>query len=79
MSEIKERLARILEEILSDDALLEKDDLIDSGELDTLYVVALITEICDEFDIVVTAGDVIPENFNSLDAMASMIKRLEGC
>ena len=78
MSEIKERLARILEEILCDDALLEKDDLIDSGVLDSLDVVALITEICDEFDIVVTAGDVIPENFNSLDAMASMIKRLEG-
>ena len=78
MSEIKERLARILEEILGDDALLEKDDLIDSGVLDSLDVVALITEICDEFDIVVTAGDVIPENFNSLDAMASMIKRLEG-
>ena len=78
MSEIKERLARILEEILGDDALLEKDDLIDSGVLDSLDVVALITEISDEFDIVVTAGDVIPENFNSLDAMASMIKRLEG-
>lgn len=78
MSEIKERLARILEEILGDDALLEKDDLIDSGVLDSLDVVALITEISDEFDIVVTAGDVIPENFNSLDAMASMIKQLEG-
>lgn len=51
--------------------------LIDDGELESLDVVALVGELNDEFDIQIGARDLIPANFNSVDAIVELIKRLQ--
>ena len=40
-------------------------------------IISIITEISDEYDVTITAKDIIPENFNSAKALYALIQRLE--
>ena len=50
--------------------------LFDDGLLSSLDIIQLIGALNDEFDISIPATEIIPDNFNSVDAMAAMVKRL---
>ena len=50
--------------------------LIDDGLLSSLDIIQLIGALNDEFDISIPATEIIPDNFNSVDAMTAMVKRL---
>ena len=50
--------------------------LIDDGLLSSLDVLQLIGALNDEFDISIPAPEIIPANFNSVDAMVAMVERL---
>ncbi len=72
----KEELLEILEELHPEIDFETEDSLIDDKLLDSFDVVTLVTEIGSAFDIELTAADMVPENFNSLDAMVDMIERM---
>ncbi|MGN1344395.1 MAG: acyl carrier protein [Traorella sp.] len=71
-----ERLLEILEDIQGDIDYQNTHDLIDGHYLDSLSILSLIAEIEEEYDICVPAVEIIPENFNSVDAIWKMIQRL---
>ena len=48
----------------------------DSRVLDSLTVVALVSELEDAFDITIPAVEVVVENFNSVDGLTAMVQRL---
>ena len=50
--------------------------LIDDGNLESLDIVTVIAELSDAFDITIPARDIVPENFNSAEAMLNMVNRL---
>ena len=50
--------------------------LIDDGLLSSLDIIQLIGALNDEFDISIPATEIIPDNFNSVDAIAAMVGRL---
>ncbi len=52
------------------------DTLIDDGILASLDIVSIIAELSEEFDITIPARDIVPENFNSAEAMYAMVRRL---
>jgi len=54
-----------------------EDGLIDNGILDSFDIITIISEIAETFDVVVPAKAIIPENFNSAQALMCMIERLE--
>jgi len=54
-----------------------EEHLIDSAILDSFDIITIISEIADTFDVVVPAKEIIPENFNSAQALWAMIERLE--
>lgn len=49
---------------------------IDDGILESLDIVTIIAELSDAFDITIPARDIVPENFNSAEAMLNMVNRL---
>jgi len=71
-----DKLYEILEDIQPDVDYKTCEDLIDGHHLDSLSIISLIAEIEDEFDITVSATEIIPANFNSASAMWNMIQRL---
>ena len=72
-----ERLIRILSELPDDVDFSSETHLIDNGILDSLDIVTLITEINDEFDVSIPAEEIIPENFNSANAIMALINKLD--
>ena len=72
-----ETLLEILNDI--DDTVNWEDetDLIDDRILDSFGVISLISELEDQFEIEIDASEIVPENFNSADAMWKMIQRLQ--
>lgn len=71
-----ERLLEILEGIKPGVDFENETDLVGKKLLDSLSIVMLVSELCDEFDIEITPPDIIPENFSSAKAMWEMIERL---
>ncbi|MCM1185176.1 MAG: phosphopantetheine-binding protein [Lachnoclostridium sp.] len=72
-----EELLKILSDLHPDVDFETEDKLIDDMILDSLDIVNLITEISDVFDVTITAKDIVPENFNSAEALYALIQELE--
>ena len=70
-----EQLLAILEDIQPDIDYTACEGLIDDHLLDSLSIISLVAELEDAFAI--PAVEVIPSNFNSAQAMWSMIQRLQ--
>lgn len=58
---------------LNDDEFV---DLIDDAILDSMDIVSLVSSIYNEFDVSVPAEKIIPENFNSAEAIFNMVTEL---
>ena len=52
------------------------DTLIDDKILDSFDIVSLVTDISDEYDIRIPVEEIVPKNFNSAQAIQSMVERL---
>ena len=72
-----EKILEILKSVRSDVDFENEKSLIDDGILDSFDVVSVVGELCDEFDITITAEDLEPENFNSARALFALIERIE--
>ena len=72
-----EQLLEILSDLHPEVDFEECDTLIDDGILDSFDIVSLISEINEEIDVVISAEHIIPENFNSAEALYALIERLE--
>ena len=72
-----EELLQILTDMHPDVDFETEEHLIDDAVLDSLDIVGLITEISENFDVTITARDIIPENFNSAKAMYALIESLQ--
>lgn len=72
----REKLLKILEDILPGVDFEKETALVDDGILESLDIVSVVTEIMDVFDVEIDVDDLLPENFNSVDAMLSLIDSL---
>lgn len=72
-----EKLLKILEESKPDVDYCNVKDLVDGGIFDSFDIVNLIYELTEAFDIEIPAEEIIPQNFNSADAIWAMIQKLQ--
>ena len=72
-----EKLLEILEEIKPGVDYENIDTLINDHYLDSLSILSLISELEDEFAIVIPTVEIIPDNFNSVKSMMALINKLK--
>ena len=73
---MKTQLMRILEEIRPDVDFEKEKQLITDGILDSFDIVSLVGALNDEFDVEIEVGDLVPDNFNSIEGMMELIEKL---
>ena len=74
---MKEELREILEEVRPDIDFDNETELIDGGILESMDIVAIVGEIKETFDVEIGIEQLIPENFNSEEAMLALIEKLQ--
>lgn len=72
-----DRLIEILEEIRPDVDYDSCTTLIDDEILDSFAILSIVGELEEEFGVSVTPAEIIPDNFNSAQALWKMVQRLQ--
>ena len=70
-------LIEILKNLKPDVDFDENTELIKNKIFDSLGMISLVAELSDEFDVEITAEEIVPENFETVKSIYNMIKRLE--
>ena len=71
------QLIEILKGVRPDVDFEEEDALIDDEILSSFDIIAMVSEINVEYGIEIMVDDLLPENFNSVDAILELIERME--
>lgn len=74
---MEQKIIEILKTLHPELDLTSDVRLVDDGVLDSLDIVTLVTELNAAFDVAIPAIEILPSNFNSVQALAEMIERLD--
>ncbi len=77
MEENRQELMEILEETRPDIDFENETALIDKEMLDSFDIISIVSEINEAFDISINVNDLLPDNFNSVDAILALIAKLQ--
>ena len=72
-----EALLKILTNLHPEVDFETSTDLVDGKIIDSFDIVSIISEINDGYDVVIPAEEIVPDNFNSAQALYELIVRLE--
>ena len=71
---MKEQLLQILTEAVPGVDFETETALVDDEILESLDIVTIVSEIKDAFEVEISVDDLVPENFNSVEAMLALIQ-----
>lgn len=71
---MREKLLNALEEVCPGIDFRGETDFVDNGVLESLDIVMIATELMHVFGIRITVEDLLPEYFNSVDGMLTLIQ-----
>ena len=71
------KIIEILEDLKPGVDYKNIDNLIDGRYLDSLTILSLVSELEEEFDIEIPTVEIIPNNFNSVEKINSLIEKLK--
>ncbi|WP_434310053.1 acyl carrier protein [Hominifimenecus sp. rT4P-3] len=72
-----EALLNILKELHPEVDFETCDTLIDDKILDSFDIISIITSVNTEYDVAIPAEEIVPENFNSAEALYDLVERLQ--
>ena len=72
-----EELLAIMSDVRPDLDFETETALIDDGILDSFDIIAIVSEVNAQFGIEIDVNDLLPENFNSAEALYELIERLQ--
>jgi methoxymalonate biosynthesis acyl carrier protein len=71
---VKASIREFISKSINIDGIDDNEDLFDSGIVNSLFSIQLVTFVEKEFDITVTVDDLDIENFKSVNALYSFVK-----
>lgn len=71
---MREKIMAILKDLHPELDYEVETKLIDDGLFDSFDIVTLVFELSDEFDTDIDVNELVPDNFNSIDAMVELVK-----
>ena len=74
---MKDQVITLIMEIKKGVTIDENTNLIFDGVLSSLEIIQMIVEIENKFGVKVPVEDVLPDNFNTVDAIVQLLKRLK--
>ena len=78
MEEYKNKLLQILQEINPYEEIKEDTELIETGLLDSMSILVLVTELEEEYGIIIDEKLIVPERFVSVHAIEELLEQLRG-
>ena len=72
-----EEIMENLEEARPDVDFTKEKKLIDDEILDSFDIISIVGELNDAFDIEINVNDLLPENFNSAEAICELVEKLQ--
>ena len=72
-----DELIRIMSEVKPDVDFETATTLIDDDLIDSLDIIAIVSEVNDTFDVEINVDDLLPENFNSAAALWDLVCSLK--
>ena len=72
-----DELMKILEEARPDVDFHKEKKLIDDEILDSFDIISIVGDINDTFDVSISAYELLPENFNSAEAIWDLIRKMK--
>lgn len=73
-----ETILNMLMEIRPEHDFKNCDDFIEEGLLDSFDIITLIDMIQEEYNVTIDGLDIVPENFCSVEAIASLVEKSGG-
>lgn len=73
----REKVLEILKEVKPNHNLDTVMDIIEGGYIDSFELMFLIATLNEKFDVEISIDEIIPENFNSVSAIATMVENLK--
>lgn len=73
----KEQVLAILKEVKPTKNLENVNDIIEGGYIDSFELMSLVMRLNEAFGIEITVDELVPENFNSADAISGVVEKLK--
>lgn len=73
----KEQVLSILKDVKPTKDLGNITDIIEGGFIDSFELMSLVAQLSESFNIEISIDELVPENFNSVDAIVQMVERLK--
>lgn len=70
------KLEGILSDLHPDVNFKEETGLIENGILDSFDIISIVAEIDAEYGVTIPVEELVPKNFDSLEAISSLVNRL---
>lgn len=75
---MRQTIIGILQDFNEDADYENEQRLIDEGIIDSLDLTAIIRELEEAFSVRIDPSQLVPKNFNSVDAIMEMLRRIKG-
>ena len=72
-----EELYELLDSLKMNIDFRSEKSLIDDGILESMDIVIIVDELMCHYDIEITVDDLLPENFNSAEAILALVEKLQ--
>ena len=74
---MKEKIKEILQGLRPEFDFEDGHDFIAEGMIDSFDMVNLVSELEENFNIIIDGIDILPENLNTLDSIESLVNKSE--